>query len=65
MAYGDSYDMHICFYGNRVTVENSDYEVSFDIPDGCSIAELSELIKIACRTLISMESTFLREEGYV
>lgn len=61
MRYGDSYDMHVCFYGNRATVENPDYEVSFDIPDGCSVDELSELLKIACRTLICMESAYQGE----
>lgn len=65
MRYGDSYDMQISFYGDHATVENPDYEVSFDIPHDCSISELSELLKIACRTLISMECAYLNEEGYV
>lgn len=59
MCYDDSFDMHVCFYGDHVTVENSDYEVSFDIPDDCSVDELSELLKIACHTLISMERAYL------
>ena len=62
MRYSDSYDMHVCFYGDHATVENPDYEVSFDIPHDCSISELSELLKIACRTLISMENDYLQED---
>lgn len=60
MRYGDSFDMHVCFYGDHATVENADYEVRFDIPCDCDIAELSELLKIACHTLISMENAYLQ-----
>lgn len=61
MVYGDAYDMHVCFYGDHATVENPDYEVSFDISGDCSIAELSELVRIAVHTLISMENDYLQE----
>lgn len=64
MRYGESFDMHVCFYGDHVTVENPDYKVSFDITPDCGISELSELLKIACRTLISMENAYL-QEGHV
>ena len=54
--YDERYDMHITFYGDNVDVESVDYEVNIDLPNDCTTDELVELLKVAIRALIGMQS---------